>query len=190
MIFEETKLPGVFLIKPERKEDDRGFFSRSFCCREFAQHGLNTNIVQCSTSYNKKKGTFRGMHFQMAPFEEDKMVTCMYGAILDFIVDMRPESPTFKNKLEVELSSENGYILYIPKSFAHGFFTLCDHTRLFYQMTQFYQPLYARGFRFDDPAIDIQLPFELKVIADKDRNLPDLDTSINYKELSNECCLH
>ena len=174
MIFEETRLQGAFLIKPERCIDDRGFFSRSFCRNEFEKYGLNTDIVQCSVSYNKKKGTFRGMHFQAAPFEEDKMVTCTHGAVLDFIVDIRPDSPTFRQKLTVELSSENGYILYIPKSLAHGFFTLCDHTQLFYQMTQFHQPEYARGIRFDDPAIDIQLPFELTTIAEKDRNFPDL----------------
>ena len=114
------------------------------------------------------------MHFQAAPFEEDKMVTCTHGAVLDFIVDIRPDSPTFRQKLTVELSSENGYLLYIPKSIAHGFFTLCDHTQLYYQMTEFHQPEYARGFRFDDPAIDIHLPFELTTIAEKDRNFPDL----------------
>jgi dTDP-4-dehydrorhamnose 3,5-epimerase len=183
MIFEETKLKGAFLIKPEKQEDERGFFSRSFCRNEFTEHGLNTDIVQCSVSYNKKKGTFRGMHFQMAPYEEDKMVTCTHGAILDFIVDMRAESPTFKQKLAVELSARNGYILYIPKTFAHGFFTLEDHSQLFYQMTQFHRPEYARGFRFDDPAIKIHLPFAITSIAEKDKNFPDLH-SVMHKELA------
>lgn len=181
MIFEETELRGAFLIKPQKKEDDRGFFSRAFCSKEFSDHGLNTNIVQCSVSYNKKKGTFRGMHFQRSPYEEDKIVTCTHGAILDFIVDMRISSPTFKQKLAIELTAENGFMLYIPKSFAHGFFTLCDDTQLFYQITQFHYPDHAAGFRFDDPAINIQLPFELTTIAEKDRNLPDLYSSIAKK---------
>ncbi len=178
-------MKGAYLIKPQRREDHRGFFSRSFCSKEFTSHGLNANIVQCSTSYNKKKGTFRGMHFQASPYEEDKIVTCTHGAILDFIVDLRVDSPTFKQKCSVELTSENGFMLYIPKSFAHGFFTLCDDTQLFYLITQFYQPDYSTGFRFDDPVIDIQLPFELTTIAERDKNLPDLYSSISSRHKPN-----
>lgn len=174
MIFEETKLKGAFLIKPEKKEDERGFFARAFCQQEFMDHGLNADIVQCDNSYNKKKGTFRGMHFQVAPYEEDKIVSCTLGALLDFIVDLRPASSTFKQVINVELSQQNGYLLYVPKSFAHGFFTLLDSTQVFYQMTQYYHPECARGFRYDDPAFDIHPPFGITAIAERDKKYPDL----------------
>ncbi len=174
MIFHETKLKGAFIIKPQRKEDERGFFARTFCQREFLEQGLNATIMQCDISHNKKKGTFRGMHFQAPPFEEDKIVTCLQGAILDYIVDLRVESPTFKEWIKVELSAENGYSLYVPKSFAHGFYTLHDNTDVFYQMTQFHHPEHAWGFRFDDPAFDIHLPSEVATLSEKDRSYPDL----------------
>lgn len=174
MIFHETKLKGAFIIKPEKKEDERGFFARTFCKKEFLEHGLNATIVQCDISYNKKKGTFRGMHFQGPPFEEDKIVNCIQGAIMDYIVDLRVESPTFKQWINVELSPENGYMLYIPKSFAHGFYTLRDETTVFYQMTQYYHPEHAWGFRFDDPAFDIHLPAEVATLSERDRTYPDL----------------
>jgi dTDP-4-dehydrorhamnose 3,5-epimerase len=174
MIFEETKLKGAFIIKPEKKEDDRGFFARSFCQKEFRDHGLTADIVQCDISFNKRKGTFRGMHFQVAPFEEDKIVSCTLGALLDFIVDLRPASPTYMQSQRIELSQENGHLLYVPKSFAHGFFTLRDSTQVFYQMTQYYHPECARGFRYDDPAVNFQFPFEIASIAERDRKYPDL----------------
>jgi dTDP-4-dehydrorhamnose 3,5-epimerase len=174
MIFKETELEGAYIIKPERMEDDRGFFSRSFCRKEFLKYGLNTHVVQCSLSYNKKKGTFRGMHYQAFPYEEDKIVSCVQGAVLDFIIDMRPDSPTYCKSTAVELSAANGHTLYIPRSFAHGFLTLENDSQLLYQMTQYHQPEYARGFRFDDPAFNLQVPFEPVVIAEKDRSYPDL----------------
>lgn len=172
MIFNETKLKGAFVITPERLEDERGFFARSFCLTEFSRHGLYPTIVQCNLSYNKKKGTFRGMHFQVAPYEEDKIVSCTQGSILDFIVDLRPGSPTFKQWIAVELSAENRNILYVPKSFANGFITLSDHTQVQYQMTQFYHAESARGFRWDDPAFDIHIPFAVEAIAEKDKSFP------------------
>ena len=174
MTFHETKLKGAFIIKPQRKEDERGFFARTFCKKEFLEHGLNASVVQCDLSYNKKKGTFRGMHFQAPPFEEDKIVNCIQGAIMDYIVDLRVDSPTFKEWISVELSSENRYTLYVPKSFAHGFYTLRDNTEVFYQMTQYYHPELSWGFRFDDPAFDIHLPSEIATLSEKDRSYPDL----------------
>jgi dTDP-4-dehydrorhamnose 3,5-epimerase len=174
MIFMETKLKGAFIMKPQRREDERGFFARTFCQKEFVKRGLGAAIVQCNVSYNKRKGTFRGMHFQAPPFEEEKIVSCTQGALLDFIVDLRTDSPTFKACEQIELSAQNGYSLYVPKSFAHGFLTLEEHTQIFYQMTQYQHEEYARGFRYNDPAFDIQLPFEADVVADKDKSYPDL----------------
>src|SRR5687767_6701485 len=120
MIFTETKLKGAFIIKPKKNEDERGFFARTFCQKEFEDHGLNGYIAQCNISYNKKKGTFRGMHFQVPPFEEDKIVSCLQGSFMDYIVDLRADSPTFKQWISVELTAENRYSLYVPKSLAHG----------------------------------------------------------------------
>lgn len=177
MIFTETRLEGAFILEPERKEDERGFFARTFCQNEFAARGLTMEVAQCNISYNKTKGTFRGMHYQTAPFGEAKLVTCIQGALVDYIVDMRQDSPTFRHWLAIELTDENQCSLYIPKSFAHGFFTLKDHTVVHYSMSQFYHPEHASGFRFDDPAINIRLPFPVSVIAAKDKNFPDLSMS-------------
>jgi dTDP-4-dehydrorhamnose 3,5-epimerase len=174
MVFVETKLSGAFLIKPERHEDERGYFSRTFCKKEFEKYGLNPDVVQCSISYNHSRGTFRGMHFQAPPFQEEKLVSCVRGAILDFIVDLRPNSATFKQYIKVELSDENGFALYIPKSFAHGFLTLHDESLVMYQMSEYHHSESAHGFRWDDPAFDISLPFEVTTQAEKDRNYPDL----------------
>jgi dTDP-4-dehydrorhamnose 3,5-epimerase len=174
MVFIETRLPGAYLIKPERRADERGYFARTFCKKEFAEHGLNPNVVQSSVSYNIKKGTFRGMHFQVPPFQEEKLVSCLQGGILDYIVDLRPDSPTFKEHLKVELSAENGWALYIPKSFAHVFLTLKDNTLVCYQMTEYHHAESAYGFRWDDPAFDIKLPFQVTTQAERDRNYPDL----------------
>lgn len=175
MIFEETKLKGAFIIKPERLEDERGFFARSFCLKEYADHGLYPFIVQCNLSYNKKRGTFRGMHFQAPPYEEDKIISCVQGGVLDYIVDLRRESPTFKQWTTVELTAESRLQLYVPKSFAHGFLTLTSESQVFYQMTEFYNPQAARGFRWDDPAFDLQLPFTLEAIAEKDKSFPPFE---------------
>jgi dTDP-4-dehydrorhamnose 3,5-epimerase len=174
MIFVETRLPGAFLIKPERHEDERGYFARTFCKDEFEKHGLNPLVVQCSVSYNQNRGTFRGMHFQAPPYQEEKLVTCVAGAILDYIVDLRPESPTFKQYVKVELSADNGFALYVPKSFAHGFLTLQDNSLVMYQMSEYHHKESAHGFRWNDPAFDIHLPFEVTTQAERDRNYPDL----------------
>ncbi len=184
MIFEETKLKGAFIIKPERNEDERGSFARVFCEKEFNKFGLNSAIVQSSISYNKLKGTFRGMHFQTYPFEEEKIVTCIQGAMIDIIVDLRPTSPTFKESISIELSADNGYSLYVPKSFAQGFVTLQDHTKIFYQMTQFYQPQYQKGFRLNDHAFDILFPFNITTIAQRDKDYPDFKISDYAYELT------
>jgi dTDP-4-dehydrorhamnose 3,5-epimerase len=174
MIFVETKLEGAYLIKPERHEEERGYFAETFCKKEFVEHGLNPSVVQCSISYNQDKGTFRGMHFQAAPFQEEKLVSCVQGAILDYIVDLRPNSPTFKQYVKVELSQENGFALYVPKSFAHGFLTLRDNSLVMYQMSEYHHEESVHGFRWDDPAFDIILPFQVTTQAEKDRNFPDL----------------
>lgn len=186
MIFEETKLQGAFIIKPLRFEDERGFFLRTFCQTEFASYGLNGKVVQTAISYNKKKGTFRGMHFQEAPFEEDKMVTCTHGAMLDSIVDLRPWSPTYQKSIQVELSEENGFMLYVPKCFAHGFFTLRDASQVHYQLTQFHHPECARGFRYNDPAINIYFPFTITSISERDGSYPDLTTKPTRNHLNYE----
>jgi dTDP-4-dehydrorhamnose 3,5-epimerase len=174
MIFVQTKLSGAYLIKPERHQDERGYFARTFCKMEFVEHGLNPTFVQSSVSFNHKKGTFRGMHFQSAPYREEKLVSCVQGAILDYIVDLRPESPTFKDYIKVELSAENGFALYVPKSFAHGFLTLEDNSTVLYQMSEYHHAEAAHGFRWDDPAFDISMPFQVTTQAERDKNYPDL----------------
>jgi dTDP-4-dehydrorhamnose 3,5-epimerase len=156
--FIETKLPGAFLIEPEPVADPRGSFARVFCREEFEARGLNCNVVQCSFSVNLKKGTLRGMHYQTKPFEEAKLVRCTSGAIYDVILDLRPESPTFKQWVATELSAANHRMLYIPEGLAHGFLTLEDHSEVFYQMSEFYHPECARGVRWDDPAFGIEWP--------------------------------
>jgi dTDP-4-dehydrorhamnose 3,5-epimerase len=173
--FQETELPGAFVIEPERIEDHRGFFARTWCIREFADHGLSTDLVQCNVSYNARKGTLRGMHYQVAPHAEVKLVRCTRGSILDAIVDVRPESPTFHRWVGVELSAENGRMLYIPGGFAHGFQTLEDGSEVFYQMSTFYHPESARGLRWDDPTVGIGWPLDVQVISGKDQGFPLLD---------------
>lgn len=175
MIFEETKLKGAFIIKPEQKEGERDPATRTFFSQEeFLAHGLNASIVQSEISYIRSKGTFRGMHFQAPPFEEDKIVSCCNGAIMDYIVDLRTESPTFKKWITVELSAENGHLAYVPKSFAHGFYTLQPDTHVVYQHTQYHYPEHAWGFRFDDPAFDITVPAEIANLSERDKGYPDL----------------
>ncbi len=172
MIFEETILPGAYVIELQRLVDERGFFARSWCQREFQEHGLNPRLVQCNVSFNHHQGTFRGMHYQVAPFEEAKVVRCTSGAICDIIVDLRPDSPTFREHLAVVLSAANRKMLYVPEKFAHGFLTLEDNTEVCYQMSEFYSPECARGFRWNDPAFAIKLPLAVAVISDRDRNCP------------------
>ena len=176
MIFIETKLKGAFVIEPERLEDKRGFFARTWCKREFEDHGVNPNLVQCNISFNKKRGTLRGMHHQVAPHEEAKLVWCTIGAIYDVIIDLRPNSPTFKEWFSVELTAKNRKMIYIPEGFSHGFMTLKDNTEVFYQMSEFYAPECARGVRWNDPAFDIVWPGDVTVISERDNQYPDFTT--------------
>jgi dTDP-4-dehydrorhamnose 3,5-epimerase len=173
LIFTETKLPGAFVIEPEKHEDDRGFFARSFCREEFEAHGLNPNVAQCNISFNKRKGTLRGMHYQTAPFAEAKLVRCTAGSIYDVIIDLRSSSRTFKEHFATELSAANRRALYIPEEFAHGFQTLEDNTEVFYQMSQLYSAKQACGVRWDDPAFGIQWPQAQRIMNERDRNYPD-----------------
>ncbi len=173
MIFVEIKLKGAFIIEPERLEDERGFFARTFDKKEFEACGLNTRWVQCNISFNKKKGTLRGMHYQAAPYQETKLVRCTMGALYDVIIDLRPDSPTFKQWMGVELTAENRRMLYIPKGFAHGFQTLLDDTEIFYQMSEFYHPECARGVRWDNAAFLIKWPIASPIVSDRDRAYPN-----------------
>lgn len=173
MIFAETKLKGTFIVEPERLEDERGFFARTWCQREFEAYSLNTRWVQCNISFNRKKGTLRGMHYQAAPYKEAKLVRCTMGAIYDVIVDLRPESPTFKQHFAVVLTAQNHRMLHVPEGFAHGFLTLENNTEVFYQMSEFYVPGYSKGIRWNDPAFGIQWPADVQVISERDQNHPD-----------------
>ena len=170
MIFSEIKLKGAFIIEPERLEDERGFFARTWCQQEFEEHGLNPCLAQCNIAFNKKKGTLRGMHYQVAPYQEAKVVRCTSGAIYDVIIDLRPASPTFKQWIAVELTAENRKMLYIPEDFAQGFQSLVDNTEIFYQMSEFYQPEAARGVRWDDPAFGIEWPIQETIISERDQS--------------------
>jgi dTDP-4-dehydrorhamnose 3,5-epimerase len=173
MIFTETTLKGAFLIEPERRQDERGFFARTWCQSEFEAAGLQTDWVQCNISFNSERGTLRGMHYQAPPYEEVKLVRCTMGAIYDVIIDLRADSPTFRKWLAAELTSDNRLMLFISKGFAHGFQTLTDEAEVFYQMSQFYAPEYAQGVRWDDPAFKISWPAEKRIISDRDRSFPD-----------------
>lgn len=168
LIFNETKLKGAFLIELEKFEDLRGFFARSWDKKEFEKKGLNSNVVQCSISYSKKKGALRGLHYQIAPYEETKLVRCTKGKIFDVIVDLRQDSNTFKKWMGFELSAESYKMVYIPEGFAHGFQTLDNDSEIFYQISQYYMPEYYRGVKWDDPAFNINWPLEISVISEKD----------------------
>jgi dTDP-4-dehydrorhamnose 3,5-epimerase len=173
MRFIETALKGAFIIELEPIEDERGFFVRSFCQKEFKKHGFKMNIVQCNISYNKKKGTLRGMHYQAKPYEEAKLVSCVRGTIYDVIIDLRPDSLTYCAWFAVELSSENYKILYVPKGFAHGFQVLEDNTVVFYQMSEFYHPECARGVKWDDLMFGITWPLVPVAISERDQSFSD-----------------
>jgi dTDP-4-dehydrorhamnose 3,5-epimerase len=160
MHFQATKLEGVFLIQPERIVDERGFFARTWCQEEFAAHGLETRLVQCNISFNAKRGTLRGMHYQTAPYEEVKLIRCTMGAIYDVVVDVRTDSPSYLQWIGVELTAENRSMLYV------------DDTEVFYQMSEFYHPAASAGLRWDDPAIGITWPDAPQVISAKDRSYP------------------
>lgn len=168
----ELELPGAFLIDLEPMEDERGFFARSFCRREFAVHGLNAAVAQCGISYNRTRGTLRGLHYQVPPAAEAKLVRCTRGAVYDVLVDLRPASPTCCRWTAVELTAENYRMVYIPEGLAHGFQTLYDDTELLYQISEFYAPEFARGLRWDDPAFQIAWPLPVSAISDRDRSHP------------------
>ena len=170
MIFKETKLKGAFIIELEMHEDERGFFARAFCQKEFEDHDLDTKVVQCNISFNRKKGTLRGMHYQVMPYEETKLVRCTRGAIFDVILDLRLNSTTFGEWVAAELTAENCKMVYAPEGFAHGFQTLEDDTEVFYQMSEFYHPECAGGVRWDDPAFSIEWPEMDAIISNKDRS--------------------
>ena len=175
MIFTETKLKGAFVIDIERREDPRGFFARAFCQHEFEAHGLKPIIAQANLAFNHKKGTLRGMHFQFPPSAETKLVRCIRGAILDIIVDLRPESPTYLQSIAVELSEDNGRALYVPERFAHGYQALRDKTETSYQVGEFYTPGSEGGLLYNDPRLGLQWPLPVAVISDKDRVWEALD---------------
>ena len=174
MIFAETKLKGAFIIVPEKLSDERGFFARMWCRRELEAHGLNPDLAQCNLAYNYRRGTIRGMHFQVAPHQEAKLVRCTKGIIYDVIIDLRPDSPTFKSWIGVELSEHNHKMLYVPEGFGHGYQTLTDGAELFYQVSEFYAPNAEGGVRWNDPCFSIDWPLKEKLtISDKDQNWPD-----------------
>lgn len=170
MTFTETRLRGAFIVEPETLEDERGFFARTFDQKEFEAHGLKSRFVQCSISFNKSRGTLRGMHYQLAPYEEAKLISCVRGTIFDAIIDLRRASSTYGQWFAIELSAENYKILYVPEGFAHGFQTLEDDTVVFYQMSGFYHPECARGVRWDDPVFSIAWPLQPSVISPQDRS--------------------
>lgn len=168
MIFTETKLKGAFIIDLEYREDDRGFFARSFCAQEFEQHGLKPTVAQCNLSFNHKAGTLRGMHYQIPPAAETKLVRCVRGAIYDVIIDLRPDSPTYLQHVGAELSEDNRRALYVPELFAHGYQTLSDGAEVSYQVGEFYTPGYERGIRYDDRTFNIEWRLPVTVISAKD----------------------
>ncbi len=173
MEFTQTKLPGVFLVGLERREDDRGFFARAWCQNEAAKRGLNMRFVQSNVAFSRKRGTLRGMHYQEAPHAEVKLVRCTAGAVLDVLVDLRPDSPTHRQWVSAELSAANRMALYAPEGVAHGYLTLADQCEIVYETTAFFAPDAAKGVRFDDPAFGIAWPFAGTVISDRDRTWPD-----------------
>lgn len=172
MIFTPTGLDGAFVLDLERREDDRGFFARSFCRSEFTEHGLEPLVEQCNLSFNHVAGTLRGMHYQVAPATEAKLVRCTAGAIVDQVVDVRPGSPTYLRSFSVELTAENRRALYVPPMFAHGYQTLVDGAEVSYQVSEAYTPGTERGLRHDDPALQLSWPVPVTAISDKDASWP------------------
>lgn len=173
MTFEETAIPGVWILELDRREDARGFFARTFCEHEFADRGLVTRFVQCNLSSNAKRGTLRGMHFQHEPKPEVKLVRCVQGSVYDVVIDLRPSSPTYCRWIGVELSATNARALYIPAGIAHGFQTLEDRTELYYHMGEFYEPSLASGVRWNDPAFGVAWPVADPILSEKDAAYPD-----------------
>lgn len=175
MRFTETALPGAFVVDLEPHADERGFFARTFCADEFAEHGLKPVVAQANVSFNHRRGTLRGLHYQLPPAAETKFLRCVRGAIYDVIVDLRDDSPTYLNHVGVELTAENRRALYVPEMFAHGFLTLADGTEVTYQVGEFYTPGAERGIRYDDPALGIDWPEPVTVISDKDAGWAPFD---------------
>lgn len=173
MKFTETKLKGAFVIEMEKREDSRGFFARTFCADEFEKHGLVNKVVQTNMSKTLKKGTLRGMHFQYPPHQETKLVRCTQGALYDVIIDIRPDSVTYKQWFGIELSSSNHTMLFVPRGFAHGFVTLTDDVEAMYEVSEFYTPGVEGGIRFNDPEINIQWPVEILDTSEKDASWED-----------------
>lgn len=175
MIFQETKLKGAFEINLDPNADERGFFARCWCRKEFESNKLNSKLVQCNVSFNSRKGTLRGMHYQAAPYAEVKVVRCTTGAIYDVVLDLRPQSPTFRDWVALVLTAEKRNMVYVPEGCAHGFLTLEHETEVFYQMSEFYSPESARGFRWDDPAFQISWPGKVEVISERDRSYANFE---------------
>jgi len=175
MIFTETKLKGAFIIEIEKLEDERGFFARSWDQKIFDEHGLSSKLVQCSVSFSKKKGTLRGLHYQIAPYEETKLIRCTRGKIFEVVIDLRPKSETFRKWIGFEQSAEDYRMLYVPEGFALGFQTLEDNTEVFYQMSQAYMPEYARGIPWDDTTLKISWPLRPTMISKKDLSYQPLE---------------
>ncbi|MEC0133031.1 MULTISPECIES: dTDP-4-dehydrorhamnose 3,5-epimerase [Paenibacillus] len=173
MKFLETPLKGAYLIEIEPHQDERGFFARTFCKEEFIKHDLKDDFLQCNVSFNHRRGTVRGMHYQVKPFEETKLIRCTRGAIYDVIIDLCQTSDTYLRWYAIELNENNGRMLYVPEGFAHGFQTLEDNTEVFYQMSEFYHPDCATGVRWDDPTFGIRWPLTNYIMNDKDRNYPN-----------------
>lgn len=172
MRFTGTELRGAFLVDLDMRADDRGFFARTFCAQEFEAHGLKPAVAQCNVSHNHKKGTLRGMHYQVAPATEAKLVRCTRGAIYDVIIDLRPDSPTYLRHVGVELTEDNRSALYVPEMFAHGYQALTDGAEVVYQVSEPYAPGFEQGLRFDDPAFGIAWPEAVSVISEKDATWP------------------
>jgi dTDP-4-dehydrorhamnose 3,5-epimerase len=176
VIFRTTELPGAVLVELEPRDDERGFFARFFCRREFAEHGLELEVAQANVAFNRRRGTLRGLHYQAPPHEEAKLVRCVRGALHDVVVDLRPGSPTFRQWLAVELTAENGRMLYVPAGFAHGYQTLVDETEALYLHSAFHAPEAERGVRWDDPAFGIDWPgVDRRVLSAKDQAWPDFE---------------
>lgn len=175
MIFHPLRLEGAFVVEPEPVADERGFFARTWCRREFEAQGLRADLAQCSVSFNARRGTLRGLHYQAEPHAEAKLVRCTRGAIWDVLVDLRPDSPTFTEHAAVVLDETNRRMVYVPEGVAHGFLTLADATEVFYQISTSHHPASARGVRWDDPAFAIPWPEPVRVISERDRSFPDFD---------------
>jgi len=182
MKFQPTPLAGAYVIEQEQRGDDRGFFARAFCSREFGLAGLETHFVQANDALSRRMGTLRGMHYQLGDAAEVKMVRCIRGSLYDIILDLRPDSPTFGQSVGAELSAENRRMMYVPRGFAHGLITLSDDTEAFYLVSQYYSPEDERGVRWNDPRFNLEWPIEPREISEKDGKWPDFDLAFHCIE--------